>query len=93
MNRILAMISIQFLQHYYSLTSIEGMEHEICRSGPPSPSDSIASSSVIQFELSITCAGSCPVARKTAATMLAACALLPRVPKYQYLSDLDRNFR
>mmetsp|Transcript_22188 Transcript_22188/g.51237 ORF Transcript_22188/g.51237 Transcript_22188/m.51237 type:complete len:287 (+) Transcript_22188:168-1028(+) len=58
-------------------TSIEGIEHEICRSGPPSPSESIASRSVMQFELSITCAGSWPVARKTAATMLAACALLP----------------
>ena len=37
-----------------NLTSIDGIEHEMCRSGPSPPSDSIASSSVIQFELSIT---------------------------------------
>mmetsp|Transcript_4498 Transcript_4498/g.17711 ORF Transcript_4498/g.17711 Transcript_4498/m.17711 type:complete len:220 (+) Transcript_4498:914-1573(+) len=58
-------------------TSRLGMVTDMSRAFSVWPSTSIASISVMQFALSTTCAGSCPVARKAAATMLAACALKP----------------
>mmetsp|Transcript_4765 Transcript_4765/g.7562 ORF Transcript_4765/g.7562 Transcript_4765/m.7562 type:complete len:201 (-) Transcript_4765:309-911(-) len=53
-------------------TSMLGMVHDIHRS----PSG-VSSMRVMQLELSTFCAGSCPVARKTAVTLFAAWALNP----------------
>merc|ERR1719419_163608 len=55
-------------------TSMEGIVQLMKRSSPFSP---VGSSTVIQLELHTVWAGSCPVAMKTAATMLAAWALNP----------------
>mmetsp|Transcript_17910 Transcript_17910/g.39715 ORF Transcript_17910/g.39715 Transcript_17910/m.39715 type:complete len:242 (+) Transcript_17910:347-1072(+) len=54
-------------------TSMEGMVTLTCRD----LRSSAYSMMVRQLLLSTFCAGSCPVARKTAVTMLAACALKP----------------
>mmetsp|Transcript_8019 Transcript_8019/g.22894 ORF Transcript_8019/g.22894 Transcript_8019/m.22894 type:complete len:260 (-) Transcript_8019:627-1406(-) len=58
-------------------TSRDGMVQDMSRPGSASPGMSIFSMSVMQLADSTTCAGSCPVARKAAATMLAAWALKP----------------
>mmetsp|Transcript_38031 Transcript_38031/g.80968 ORF Transcript_38031/g.80968 Transcript_38031/m.80968 type:complete len:220 (+) Transcript_38031:1790-2449(+) len=54
-------------------TSIEGIVQEMCRSLP----SLAAERRVIHCEDSMFCAASCPVARKSAVTMLEACALKP----------------
>lgn len=53
----------------------QGMVHVTSRSSPPLT----GSMCMMQLELSTFCAGSCPVARKHAVTILDACALNPPI--------------
>mmetsp|Transcript_70274 Transcript_70274/g.120697 ORF Transcript_70274/g.120697 Transcript_70274/m.120697 type:complete len:328 (-) Transcript_70274:157-1140(-) len=77
-------------------TSMEGMVTLMCRSSSspsslPPVGDGMASNNVMQLADSTTCAGSCPQARNTALTTLAACALKP--PTLPAMADPTKFLR